>query len=90
MTDLAVTAPAAGLEARTARRERMRLLLRSPSFIVGSVVILFWVACAVLGDRITPYHPLFDQTPEINASPSTQHWFGTDDLGRSRPRNMTP
>jgi peptide/nickel transport system permease protein len=80
VTELA--APAPGLEARTARRERLRLLLRSPSFLIGSVVILFWLACAILGDRITPYHPLFDQTPDISQPPSSEHIFGTDRLGR--------
>jgi peptide/nickel transport system permease protein len=83
MTELAAPAPPSpGLEARTARRERLRLLLRSPSFVVGAVVILFWVACAVLGDRITPFDPLFDQTPDISVPPSSEHWFGTDRLGR--------
>ena len=82
MTDLAVPAPAPGSEARAARRERLRLLLRSPSFIVGSVVILFWVACAILGGRVTPYDPLFDQTPDLGVPPSSEYWFGTDRLGR--------
>jgi len=82
VSDLTAPAPAPGLEARTARRERTRLLLRSPSFVVGAVVILFWVACAILGDRITPYDPLFDQTPDLSVPPSSDHWFGTDRLGR--------
>jgi len=69
-------------EARTARRERTRLLLRSPSFLIGAGVILFWVACAILGSRITPYDPIFDQTPDLSQAPSTEHWFGTDRLGR--------
>jgi peptide/nickel transport system permease protein len=69
-------------EASVARRERMRLLVRSPSFIVGATIILFWIVCAVLGDHITPYDPRFDQTPEIGVAPSSQHWFGTDRLGR--------
>ena len=75
-------ASASGLEARTARRERLRLLLRSPSFVIGTVVIGFWVVCAILGDRITPYDPIFDQTPDLSVSPSSEHWFGTDRLGR--------
>jgi peptide/nickel transport system permease protein len=69
-------------ETRAARQERLRLLLRTPSFLVGAGVILFWVLCAVLGSRITPYHPIFDQTPEIAQAPSSEHWFGTDRLGR--------
>jgi peptide/nickel transport system permease protein len=77
-----IAAPAPGSEARAARTERLRLLLRSPSFIIGAIVIGFWVVCAVLGDRITPYDPIFDQTPDLSVSPSSEHWFGTDRLGR--------
>jgi len=80
VSDVAVASPVS--EARAARRERLQLLLRSPSFLIGSVVIVFWVVCAILGDRITPYHPLFDQTPDLSVSPSSEHWFGTDRLGR--------
>jgi peptide/nickel transport system permease protein len=74
--------PTGRSEASAARRERLRLLVKSPSFIVGATVILFWVACAILGDHITPYDPRFDQTPEIGVAPSAQHFFGTDRLGR--------
>jgi peptide/nickel transport system permease protein len=78
----AVAQPTVRSEASTARRERMRVLVRSPSFVVGMTIILFWVACALLGDHITPYDPRFDQTPEIGSAPSWQHVFGTDRLGR--------
>jgi peptide/nickel transport system permease protein len=74
--------PGARSEARIARTERLRLLLRSPSFVIGSIVIGFWVVCAILGGRITPYDPLFDQTPDLGVSPSAEYWFGTDRLGR--------
>jgi peptide/nickel transport system permease protein len=77
-----VADPTGRSEASVARRERLRLLVRSPSFIVGATVILFWIVCAVLGDHITPYDPRFDQTPEIGVAPSAQHFFGTDRLGR--------
>ena len=76
------SAPPARSEASVARGERIRLLLRSPSFIVGAVVILFWIACAILGRRITPFDPIYDQTSDIAVPPSTAHWFGTDRLGR--------
>jgi peptide/nickel transport system permease protein len=77
-----VAEPAVRSEASTARRERLRLLVKSPSFIVGATVILFWVFCAIFGEHITPYDPRFDQTPEIGVAPSAQHFFGTDRLGR--------
>jgi peptide/nickel transport system permease protein len=80
MTDVAVPSPRS--EARAARSERLRLLIRSPSFILGSLVIGFWVVCAIFGDRLTPYDPIFDQTPDLSVSPSSEHWFGTDRLGR--------
>jgi peptide/nickel transport system permease protein len=78
----AVTAPAGRSEASAARRERIRLLLRSPSFFIGAGVILFWVTCAILGSHITPYDPIFYQGPDLSKSPSAAHWFGTDRLGR--------
>jgi len=84
VTELAAPAPAPapGSEARAARRERLRLLLRSPSFIIGAGIILFWVVCAILGSRITPFDPLYDQTADLSESPSRDHLFGTDRLGR--------
>ncbi|MBA3429853.1 MAG: ABC transporter permease [Actinobacteria bacterium] len=69
-------------EAQAARTERLRLLLRTPTVLVGFFVLLFWITFAILGDRITPYDPIFDQTPDVLASPSWSHWFGTDTLGR--------
>jgi peptide/nickel transport system permease protein len=44
-------------------------------------VLLFWIACAVLGDAITPHDPL-GTTEDIYLSPSSDYWFGTDRLGR--------
>jgi peptide/nickel transport system permease protein len=69
-------------EASVARRERIRLLMRSPSFVVGAIIIAFWLVCAILGDRITPFDPRFDQTQDLGVAPSADHWFGTDRLGR--------
>lgn len=69
-------------EASVARRERIRLLLRSPSFVLGAAIIAFWLFCAILGDRITPFDPRFDQTQDLGVAPSWDHWFGTDRLGR--------
>ncbi|MGH9272537.1 MAG: ABC transporter permease, partial [Ilumatobacteraceae bacterium] len=68
-------------ERRQARRERFRLLIRRPSFIIGSLILLFWIVCAVLGDRITPDNPISDFfTPR--EAPSSAHWMGTDGIGR--------
>jgi len=68
-------------ERRQARRERLRLLVRRPSFVAGSLILLFWIVCAVLGKRITPYDPIQDFGPP-RAFPSSEHWMGTDNIGR--------
>jgi peptide/nickel transport system permease protein len=78
----AIVAASTRSETRTARRERARLLLRSPSFVIGAAVILLWVACAILGSRITPFDPLYDQTSDVSQPPSMANLFGTDRLGR--------
>jgi len=68
-------------ERRLASRERLRLLLRRPGFIVGSLILLFWLTCAVGGDNITPLDPLNDFDVSLQP-PSADHLFGTDQLGR--------
>ncbi len=75
------TLAAASRERRQARHENWHLLRRRPSFIIGSIVSLFWIACAILGSRITPYDPL-NYTTKPKLSPRSGHWFGTDKIGR--------
>jgi peptide/nickel transport system permease protein len=67
---------------RLARRETLRQILRSPTFIVGIVVTLFWVACAVFGYHIAPYHPIDDSFAPSYQAPSWAHPFGLDRVGR--------
>jgi len=57
-------------------------MLRRPTFIVGAVILLFWVFCAVFGSTIAPHNPLEQQLLAVNAPPSGAHLFGTDQLGR--------
>ena len=68
-------------ERSQARRETLRLLLRRPAFIIGNVIIIGWIICAVLGQRITPYDP-FNDFSAGHLPPSPEHWFGTDRIGR--------
>ncbi len=68
-------------EKRQARRERLRLLLRRPGFVIGTVIILIWTVCAIGGDRITPYNPISDFFVP-SRPPSGAHPMGTDALGR--------
>ena len=69
-------APIAGAgrvsERSQARRETLRLLLRRPAFIIGNVIVIGWVICAVLGERITPYDP-FNYFTTGHLPPSPEH-----------------
>ena len=75
-------------ERQLARRENWRLIRRRPSFIIGAFIISVWVVCAILGDRITPHHPLdfryspLDPTQSAQLRPQKAFPFGTDQTGR--------
>ena len=53
-----------------------------PSVIVGSLILLFWVGCAVFGSLFVPYDPYAEDFLVMLAPPDAAHWFGTDQLGR--------
>ena len=76
-----VAGPTAVSERSQARRETIRLLLRRPAFIIGNIIIIFWIMTAILGERITPYDP-FNYFANGHEPPSAQHLMGTDRLGR--------
>jgi peptide/nickel transport system permease protein len=67
---------------QAARRERLRLLARSPSVLVGAAVVAFWVVCAIFGQWIAPHDPVFDNDFPLSQPPSAAHPFGTDTNGR--------
>jgi peptide/nickel transport system permease protein len=64
------------------RRELLRELVHSKTFIVGAVILGFWIICAIFGSVIAPHSPYSQNLLGINKSPSSAHWFGTDQLGR--------
>ncbi|CAN5858727.1 ABC transporter permease [soil metagenome] len=69
-------------EERAAQRERLNLLLRSKVFIAGLLIVLFWVFCAIFGRSIAPFDPSTTDVLNDLVSPSGDHWFGTDRIGR--------
>jgi peptide/nickel transport system permease protein len=77
-------APVAPLrsEARVARSERLRLLARSPTVIVGAAVIAFWIFCALFPGLVAPHDPIFDNQFPTSLKPTWDHPFGTDTNGR--------
>ena len=56
--------------------------MRSPAFLVGAVILLWWIVCALFGKTIAPYNPVAGSLTAFNDPPSAAHWFGTDSLGR--------
>jgi peptide/nickel transport system permease protein len=68
--------------ARAPRFEALRALARSPSFILGVLIVAFWIVCAIFGTLIVPLDPYASDPVNSLASPNGAHWFGTDQLGR--------
>jgi len=62
--------------------EAWRQLWRSPAFLVGVAIVLFWVACSLVGRFLVPVDPFADDLLATLDPPSAEHWFGTDQLGR--------
>ena len=76
-------APSASERIQSASRwEVLRALGRSPSFIVGLAILLFWIVCAIFGPSIVPLDPYASDPLNSLAPPDHTHWFGTDQLGR--------
>lgn len=70
------------VEAISPWRDAMRQLLKNKSAVIGMIIILFFLIIALIAPLISGY--AFDETNPQNRlqSPSAEHWFGTDDLGR--------
>lgn len=64
------------------RREHLRQLGRSKAFLVGAVLLSWWLVCAIFGKSFSPYDPVTGSLALFNATPSGARWFGTDSLGR--------
>ena len=64
------------------RRRAWHLLLRNRMAISGAVVVLAWVAIALLAPLIAPYDPIDQQVRQRLQGPSAAHLLGVDELGR--------
>jgi peptide/nickel transport system permease protein len=59
-----------------------RLARHNPLATAGAVMVVIFVACALLAPLLAPYDPAFIDLPSRLRGPSAAHWFGTDELGR--------
>jgi peptide/nickel transport system permease protein len=66
----------------TPLRRAWQRLIRRKGAMFGLLVILLFVAIAILAPLISPFDPTAQSYSLIRRPPSEAHWFGTDELGR--------
>jgi peptide/nickel transport system permease protein len=60
----------------------VRLLLEKPAAVISLLFVLGLIFVGVLAPWIAPLDPAFVNPADRLAEPSSEYWFGTDDLGR--------
>ena len=66
---------------RSLVQHRIQQTLREPMFIIGAVILLFWIFMALFGPMLRPYrYTEIASTPWTN--PGAEFWLGTDRMGR--------
>ena len=63
-------------------RDVVRAMLSRPSGLAGLVLVAFHVVLAIVSPAIAPYDFRELSAQMILNAPSSEHWFGTDNLGR--------
>lgn len=60
----------------------IKILRRSPSLLIGIIIVIFLSVTAILAPILAPANPNDMSMSAILAPPNASHWFGTDDFGR--------
>jgi peptide/nickel transport system permease protein len=74
-------AGALDVSVKRVREEQFRQLLHSRTFLFGSLILIWWVVCAIFGTSFVPYNATATNILNTNLAPSAGHWFGTNDVG---------
>jgi len=87
MTEASLTsAPAANLPAKPPTNSLLRhavyVVVDNPVTGLSFGLFILIALCALVGPYVVPYDPLASDTTATLQSPSWQHWFGTDLVGR--------
>lgn len=69
------------------KNEQRRELFTTPSFLIGLVIALFWLACAIVPGVFTKWKEndfvrTSDGASIPRQGPQAEAWFGTDSIGR--------
>lgn len=71
-----------GFKADSPAREAWKRLIRNKTAVVGMIMIIIMLLCAIFADFIAPYDYITNNYSALKQAPSTEHLFGTDNLGR--------
>ncbi|MBM3567985.1 MAG: ABC transporter permease [Alphaproteobacteria bacterium] len=63
-------------------RRAFKRLIRRKGAVVGGIVVILFVAIALLAPWIAPFDPAATDWSAVRKAPSARHWFGTDEIGR--------
>ena len=63
-------------------RRALRRMIGNPTTILGLILVLLAISCAVFAPLIAPYDPVVGDLRQYVQPPSAAHLFGTDDIGR--------
>ena len=66
----------------TGLMEILHRLKKNKGAMIGLIVFVVEILIAILAPVIAPYAPTEMDYQHLFSSPSMQHWFGTDDMGR--------
>ena len=75
-------ASTAAVGLRGSKLARRAPILANPLNIVAFALIALFGACALLAPILAPYDPLVQDLGSRLRPPSSEHWLGTDSLGR--------
>lgn len=64
------------------RKQFLKTFFAGKQVYVGTVILIIVVLGAICAPLISPYNPNEQNLMNALAKPGTEHWFGTDDLGR--------
>ena len=74
--------PVSKKQADNPTQRRLNALMRNPMAVIGMVIILSWAAAAIIAPLTSMRDPLAQAITDRLKAPSSQYWFGTDELGR--------